>query len=302
MKKSITISVYLVLFILVAIFLKNNYEEFIGIPKISFLYFSLMISISFISMYTNGQRVKLFADYYNIKLKFREWFGLAAVTTMGNYLTPFRGGVAARAFYLKKIHNFPYKSFLTTMAASYIMRFLVYSLFGIILSIFTLSYYNIFNIWIFIIFIGLFLFSLFLVLFSPTFSNKENKFFNWIIQVINEWKPISKDYKLLFKLAIFEFLFVSFMGIRLFFSYKAFNLSVPLMVVLIIAILSTLSIFLALTPAGLGVTELVITLSSTFIGLTAVEGVYVALLDRLSSVIVAFSFGIISSYILMRNH
>lgn len=301
-KYFLTILVYLILAVLTIIFIRNNYGDFASIPEISVFYFSLMILVSFISLFVNGLRIKLFGDYYNINLKKKEWFGLAAVTTMDNYLTPFRGGVAVRALYLRKVYNFPFKSFLTTIVASYTIRILIYSLFGIILSIISLTYYEIFNLWVFILFIGLFLISLIIVLFSPTFSIRKNKFLNWIIHILNDWRSISKNYKFLIKLGLIEFLFVSFMGIRLFFSYKAFNLSVPLLVVLIIAILSTLSVFLAVTPAGLGVTELVITLSSAFVGLQLTEGGSVALLDRLSSVIIAFSFGTIFNYILMKDH
>ncbi|MBI2667370.1 flippase-like domain-containing protein, partial [Candidatus Woesearchaeota archaeon] len=166
-KYFLTILVYLILAVLTIIFIRNNYGDFASIPEISVFYFSLMILVSFISLFVNGLRIKLFGDYYNINLKKKEWFGLAAVTTMDNYLTPFRGGVAVRALYLRKVYNFPFKSFLTTIVASYTIRILIYSLFGIILSIISLTYYEIFNLWVFILFIGLFLISLIIVLFSP---------------------------------------------------------------------------------------------------------------------------------------
>ena len=135
MKKLISILTYVILLILIIVFVRNNYEDFLNIPKISFFYFSIMLILSLIALYFNGIRIKLFGDYYNITLKLKEWFGLAAVTTMGNYLTPFRAGVAARAVYLKKMYNFSYTSFLTTITASYVVRFLIYGLMGILVLV-----------------------------------------------------------------------------------------------------------------------------------------------------------------------
>jgi len=300
MKKLMTLLVYLVLLILLFIFIKNNYNDFTSIPKISFRYLPLMIFLSFLGLYINGIRIKLFSSYYNINLKIKEWMGLAAITVMGNYLTP-RGGVIARGFYLKKIHNFPYATFLTTMTALYIIRFLVYGLSGLLLTVLALIYLNIFNIWIFIAFLLLTLATLFLIFFPPEFRRRNNKILDWIINIINGWKLLSKDSRLLYKLSVYELFFVLIMGTRLFFAYRSFDLSVPIFIIFIISIFSTISTLISITPAGLGVTEFIITLSSTFLGLTVAEGLQVALLDRLASVIISFSFGLIYSYILMNN-
>src|SRR3989344_2059808 len=196
MKKLMTLLVYLVLLILLFIFIKNNYNDFTSIPKISFRYLPLMIFLSFL---------------------------------------------------------------LLTLA------------------------------------------TLFLIFFPPEFRRRNNKILDWIINIINGWKLLSKDSRLLYKLSVYELFFVLIMGTRLFFAYRSFDLSVPIFIIFIISIFSTISTLISITPAGLGVTEFIITLSSTFLGLTVAEGLQVALLDRLASVIISFSFGLIYSYILMNN-
>tara|TARA_Y100000034_G_scaffold134615_1_gene203504 strand:- start:6535 stop:7467 length:933 start_codon:yes stop_codon:yes gene_type:complete len=304
MKKLISILTYVILLILIIVFVRNNYEDFLNIPKISFFYFSIMLILSLIALYFNGIRIKLFGDYYNITLKLKEWFGLAAVTTMGNYLTPFRAGVAARAVYLKKMYNFSYTSFLTTITASYVVRFLIYGLMGILVLVIIYLNYNFFNLLGSLFFIVVFLGTIFVLLFAPSFSKSKNKFFNWIIKIVNEWKLMSKNPMFLLKLGLVELIFMILLGIRLIFAYKAFNLDITgetMFIIFLISIFSTISIYLGITPGGLGITELIITLFSKLIGFTATQGLYVALLDRLASIIIVFILGPIFSYFLLRK-
>jgi uncharacterized membrane protein YbhN (UPF0104 family) len=254
-----------------------------------------------LNIFANGLRIKLYAEYYNINLKPIEWFGLVSVSIMGNHLTPFRAGHGARAIYLKKKHKLPYTSFLTTMAASYVVKFLVYGGLGVVLSLLILRYYNIFNKFIFLLLIILLIISLVAIFIPPIFKQNKNKFLNRFIRLLNEWKVMSKNHNFLYKVIMIDVIVWVLRSFRLFFAFKAFSFDVPILFISLIAVLSVLSVFLSLTPAGLGVLETVVALAAEAIGIGFVGGVYAGVLDRVVSVIIIFIFGPIFSYKLMRN-
>ena len=92
----------------------------------------LLFLMSVAMLAANGLCLRIFAKKFSIHLKWKEWFGLASVTAMGNYLTPFSGGLVARAAYLKHRYDFPYAHFLAMLAANYMIAFAVISVTGIV--------------------------------------------------------------------------------------------------------------------------------------------------------------------------
>ena len=77
-----------------------------------------LLIVLFCMTLVNGALFRSLARHFRIRLSPIEWGGLMFVTSFLNTLTPFRAGAAARALYLKRHHGLPFKSFLTTLAAS----------------------------------------------------------------------------------------------------------------------------------------------------------------------------------------
>jgi uncharacterized protein (TIRG00374 family) len=288
--------------IIAIIFIKNNLNEFSKIPSISPIYIIPLIILTIFTLSINGLRIKLFGDYYNIKLSINEWFGLSAITTMGNHMTPFRGGVAARAFYMKRIHNFSYTSFLTTIAASYVLRFFIYGLLGVILSLIILRYYNFYNNILFLSLVLLTFISLLSIIVFPIFRQTKNKFLNRILKILDEWNIMRKNYNFLFKILLLDLGLWVVRSLKLFFVFKAFSFDIPFIFILLISVLSIISVFISLTPAGLGVVEAVVAFSAEVVGIGFVGGLYAGVLDRVVTVIIIFILGPIFSYRLMKDY
>ena len=162
-----------------------------------------------------------------------EWFGLSAITVMGNHMTPFRGGVAARALYLKKVHKFPYTSFLTTMGASYILRFFIYGILGVVLSLIISKYYNFFNEIIFWILVMLTIGSFIAIIMFPIFKQTRNKFLNNLIKILNEWSIMRKNHYFLFKILVLDMGVWLIRSLRLFFAFKVFSFDIPFILILL---------------------------------------------------------------------
>jgi uncharacterized protein (TIRG00374 family) len=302
MRKILSFIILSIILIFSIIFIRNNINEFSKIPTISFVYIVPLIILTISTLFINGLRIKLFGDYYGINLSINEWFGLSSITTMGNHMTPFRGGAAARAFYMKKIHNFSYTSFLTTIAASYVLRFFIYGLLGVILSLIIYQFYNFFNNILFLSLVLLTFSSLLTIIIFPIFRQTRNKFLNRIIKILEEWNVMRKNYDFLFKILLLDLGLWLIRSLKLFFVFKAFSFDIPFVFILLISVLSIISVFLSLTPAGLGVVEAVVAFSAEVVGVGFVGGLYASILDRIITVIVIFIIGPIFSYRLMKDY
>lgn len=239
---------------------------------------------------------------FGIKLKFKEWFGLSVVTSFYNMITPFRGGMAARAVYLKEKHKFPYTDFLSSLAGTYVINFLVASFLGLISLFILFEEYQIFNWIVLAIFLFFFIPLLVIVLFSPTFPETKNNFINRFIKVLNGWNLIRKNRKVIATASIVVIiqLFISTFASIL--SYSVFGIQISFAQALFMACLGSLGILISITPAGLGIQEAIAVFSALVIGITPTQSIPVAILSRIVGMLVIFTLGPIFSYILLKHN
>lgn len=121
MNKKIQILVLIILIACFAVYCYQHIDEFRQLNIVNAIYFVPLFFLYVLFFINNGLILKYFLEPFDIRLRFKEWFGLSVITTMGNYLTPFRGGAVARAVYLKKKHKFSYSYFLSTLSGIYIV-------------------------------------------------------------------------------------------------------------------------------------------------------------------------------------
>jgi uncharacterized membrane protein YbhN (UPF0104 family) len=79
----------------------------------------------------NGLYVKLALQAFGVDLPAREWLSLTVATSLLNYATPLRGGMVARAVYLKAHYRFGYADFLSTLSAMYLMVVFAFGVLGL---------------------------------------------------------------------------------------------------------------------------------------------------------------------------
>ena len=104
-----------------------------------------------------------------------ESFALAIITGFYNLITPFRGGMAARAVYLKKKYDFAYVHFLATLSAVYVLIFLVGSALGIVSTLWIYFTTGVFSWILFVIFDVVFIGMLGIIFVSPKFKERGRK-------------------------------------------------------------------------------------------------------------------------------
>jgi uncharacterized membrane protein YbhN (UPF0104 family) len=79
----------------------------------------------------NGLYIKFALQAFQVELPAREWLSLTVATSLLNYLTPLRGGMLARAAYLKAHYRFGYLDFVSTLSAMYLMVVFVQGVLGL---------------------------------------------------------------------------------------------------------------------------------------------------------------------------
>lgn len=282
-------------------YILSHISDFKQIALINPLWLVPLILLFLLNYYFLGIQTKNLLLPLGVKLKNLEVYMLSIVTGFYNLITPAHGGMAVRAVYLKKKHNFSYTLFLSSLAGIYAISFLVASLFGLISLFFIYQIYNIFNWIVFLVFIGLFLPLLGLIVFSPKFKETKNNFINRFIKVANGWNLIKKNKKV-----IFVCLFVTLMSlliniISIIISYHIFGINLSLIQALFLACVASIGILILITPGNLGVSEAVAVFSALIIGITPAQSLSVAILGRIVQMIVIFTLGPIFSYILLKH-
>ncbi|MBT3409029.1 flippase-like domain-containing protein [Candidatus Woesearchaeota archaeon] len=277
--------------------IKNNLQNFKQLTITNPLYLIPLIILFLLFLYLNGMMLKTLMKPFQIKLKNNEAFGLAIVTNFYNLITPFRGGAAARAIYLKKKHDFPYVHFLATLSAIYILIFLVSSLTGIF-SMLTLQEKSI------PILLALSIFTIFLlsiIIFSPKIKEKSNKWLNRFIKVINGWHLIKNNKKIIIITILISLIQVFLIALNNLIAYHIFGIQITLAKALFIAAISNLSIIIAITPGNLGIGDAINIFTANIIGIPLTEAIAATILLRAVNLAIIFILGPIYSYKLIKR-
>jgi uncharacterized protein (TIRG00374 family) len=290
-KKIFQILVLIVLITWFGIYFYQHFDEFRDLKIVNSILLIPISLLAVIFLINNGLVLKYFLKPFNIKLKFKEWFGLSVITTMGNYLTPFRGGAVARAVYLKRIHQFPHAYFLSTLAGIYIVVFLVNSFVGVLTMIFLYHFLGVFNILIFTIFLAIFLTLLAIIIFSPRFKETKYPFFNKFINVLNGWHLIKSNKKMIAVIGLISVINVGIIVLMMFLEFRVFGLEIPLLSALFLSIVSTLGLFISITPGALGIKEAIIVFTATVINIPVSQALTVSILDRVVGLVIIAILG-----------
>jgi uncharacterized protein (TIRG00374 family) len=289
------------LFIIILIALFNyicrNLNDFKELTLTNPFYLILAITFFLIAIYSNGIILKTLMKPFKIKLKNNEAFGLAIITNFYNLITPFKGGAATRAIYLKKKHNFPYVHFLATLSAIYILIFLVSSLTGIF-SMLTLQEKST------PILLALSIFTIFLlsiIIFSPKIKENNNKWLNRFIKVINGWHLIKNNKKIITITIIISLIQIFLAAINNQIIYQILGVQITLAKALFIAAIANLSIIIAITPGNLGIGDAINIFTANIIGIPLTEAIAATILLRAVNLAIIFILGPIYSYKLIKR-
>jgi uncharacterized membrane protein YbhN (UPF0104 family) len=296
----ISLAILATLLFVAAFYLRENRGMVLSLLDVSPIWMLSLIILRVAFLTTNGLFLREFAAKFGVRLDMKEWFGLAIVTAMGNYLSPFSGGVFARAAYLKQRHGFPYTQFVMLLSANYLVAFWVVGVLGLFVSVGYIR--EIDSGWIVLLF---FLTVTLLVPLLSVFPWSRVMGVNRVSHTLNHaldgWLAIRRDKRFLSQLLFYTFLNVAFNAFSFWAAYKALNQEVPIVAALLVSLMAVFSLLINITPAGLGIQEATIALSSSLVGIGPQEGFLVALLIRGATLVPVFGLGPVFAYILTQN-
>jgi len=87
----------------------------------------------------------------------------------------------------------------------------------------------------------------------------------------------------------------------MFLEFRVFGLEISLLSVLFLSIVSTLGLFISITPGALGIKEAIVAFTATVINIPISQALTVSILDRVVGLGIIFILGPIFSYILMNQ-
>lgn len=267
----------------------------------------------FISGFFNGIILKP----CSIVIKVRELFAIAVMTSIGNYILPFRGGLGLRAIYLKKKYNFPYSYFMSGMMGIFLIFFLTNSLLGLG-SLLLLYYYRgvafpplffIFGLVLLLVFFP------FLASFkdfplgriikplesdTPLYSilSKNHvgwlalllqKIFEFLGRAIKGWLQISRNPTAIFQLVLLTLLNCVANTVLLYYGFLSSSVQPDILGLLMISSLLSVSGLVNITPAGLGIQEAAIVFSSGVLGISMTQSLMASLFVRFLSIALALT-------------
>jgi uncharacterized protein (TIRG00374 family) len=165
------------------------------------------------------------------------------------------GGAAFRALYLKKKYQFPYPRFASSLAGYYVVSFVTTSSIGLICMLIFYFQRGVFNWVIFLVFLGLLLFSLYIILFSLKIPESNNKIVKFMRIFIEGWNILKGEPKFLFLFSFCAVLLFTLSALQTLVSYQALGISTNFVSMLFLSTLGLIVTLINFTPDGIGLKE-----------------------------------------------
>lgn len=275
-------SILLILAILIAVafYIKTNLGSFLIIKQISLTNIFVIAFFVLINFIAIGLTLKTVLAPFKVNLRFKEWFGLTMLTSLGNLFVP-AGGLGMRAYYLKKIHNFQYTHFLSTFAAVSIIDILLFGLTGILGLFYIFWQKGFLHIPLLILFVSVISACLIALRLSPNFKSSKNRFLQKIINVFQSFSVLKKEPGLILKLVLTTGLNLISSIFIYFFILRALGLTISYPEAFLPAALGDYGAYIRILPASFGFFEGGVIFSSQVVGATTAQAVLAAALVRI---------------------
>ena len=281
-------------------YLNSQRQMLSAFGQVSLLAIGYLVVTRLLFLGVNGLFLREFASKFGVRLTLKEWFGLSVVTTMGNYITPFSGGMIARAAYLKQRHQLPYAQFVTLLASNYLINFGVIGAVGALILL-TFGEAIRFYWQVFVFFMLVFISIVVLILFPATRLPWKNRVAKAVNVSFEGWLLVKNDPILLARLVACTLVNILLTGLSLWIAYDALGSRISFRSALLIGLLTSFSLLVRITPGNFGIQEAVVSLASGLLGIGMGQGLLAALLIRGATMIPAFTLGPVFSFLLTRK-
>lgn len=268
------------------VYLLFNSEKFRPLLHINIYYILVAALLNILAIFINGLFTKAILVPFGKNIPVSESFFLSLISSIGNFFAPAGAGFGLRAIYLKRRFNLAYSDFLSTLAGNYIIVFLVDSSAGLIALWFLRDRVNSRYLTLLFTLLTILVCSLVLSIFRirvPVMDSK-NKYIGPVLRnlgrVVNGWASIVKEKRLVVKLTGLTLLNVISTIVLMGVIIGSLHFHISTAGLVLFSVLSSLSLFINITPANLGVKEAIYLFSASVLGFSTSQILSIALIDR----------------------
>lgn len=274
-------------------YLMGHLSDFKKILEVDPLSFALLSIFAIMSIFISGTMINAIVHIFDVRLSLWEGFGLSALNTMANFYLS-KAGVAAKAVYLKKRHNFPYMHYVSATAGTYVIALTTQGMLGLVFYLLLLRS-SAFHYELLVAFGAIAAAGLLPLLLPALRIRARARFIERAQRMLEGWEQVRRHRPMLLAIALLNMAFVVAGAVRLFISYRALGYEVEFLPCLVMSPLSTLTLILSITPGAVGVRQALIGYSSKLLDIGLTEGVVASTVDHAVGTIWVFVFGLIFS-------
>lgn len=285
--KQLSILITTAVLAIFVIYFFTNSPKFQPLLDVNMFLLLIIAAGNILGVFINGLFTKAVLRLFNKHIHILESFYVSLISSVGNFFAPVGAGFGFRAIYLKRKHGLAYKDYISILSGNYIIVFLVNSFFGLS-ALYLLRDRNDGQYGILVaIFGAIFVMSLalsFIKLSTRIAEKQKNRYIkplvNNLAKVIQGWNYIVSHRKLMLQLiALTTLNFILTAGIT-FTIVRSLHFSIDLGPLMLFSALGSLSLFINITPANLGIKEAVYLFSSGVLGFSTAQILSIALIDR----------------------
>lgn len=291
------------LIVSILIYLNQNANLVAAFGRVSASDLVFLVALSVLVLVLLGLQFKTLSSMFSVRLIFREWFGLTSINAMLNLAIPAKAGLLVRGAYLKKKHRFPFSRYAKLLISSHLMMMGVIALIGLGLSIYIPSldaqrrqYLGLF---FSSILIGLFV----VIHLAPSVMTKiRSHRIRSICKLAHVFPVFRKSSAQLWLVFIVTLVFLNILwAIKLQYSFSILAPVPEFTHILLIQCMVGLSLVISFTPGNLGIKEAAVAIGAGLLNIPIEIALIASLIDRATSMIAIFFFGLLFSYLLNRD-
>lgn len=282
-----------IILIIAFFWFKNNWSDINSNITFQKKYFLLSIPVCILSILNIGYIYQVIVKYLNLKLKFLQWASLTFAGMFANYVLPMRAGIAIRAAYFKKCHNFPVSKFASLMAFLYLITLFTNACAGILVLL-LLGTINTFAEWaILTAFLIIAIACIWVILFWPAGKvvSDAGRVKNIIENIHSGFDILRNSKSLFFKSTLLSILNILLYSLRLYISFRAVGYEIEYSKCVLAGSFAAVAMFISITPASLGIREIAIWLACSVTGIAPEISIVAGSVDRMVSLLVVSVLG-----------
>jgi uncharacterized membrane protein YbhN (UPF0104 family) len=261
--------VALALVALGAWYVVRNADDFAVLGRLSPARVALIALVFAAGCAVGGFQLNLFLRRYGVALPWYRWLGLYFAMSVGNIVTPLRGGTGMAALYLKTVHGFALARFAAVLVGTYVGAALVnavLALAGMALCRQATGWFSPAP----VVLAAAVLTGCVAALLVPNLRPSEAWPWRWVVRAVNGWHELFGQRSLLWKVLLTTLGQAAAQTIGFVLIYDALDLapSGGAAAVLTIVSMSTIASMISITPASLGPFDAVLLALPLAFGLT----------------------------------